>query len=255
MRHDPAPGRIPPRDDTHAMHRGDVTVDGPPGGEDRSPQAIVRGGQRDTSVLVALEVSRTIAVLRAARYERPAAVTGVLAEHGFPVVEFTLTGANALEAIAEAAGTEGSVVGAGSVLSAAEAKDALAAGARFLVSPIRSAEVVSAAGEAPVILAGLTPSELWEAWALTGMPVKVFPASSMGGASYLRSLAGPMPQVPLMPSGGVDATNVGEFLRAGAVAVNVGGSLCSASMLETGDLDEIATRAAILRRAMEQIDS
>jgi 2-dehydro-3-deoxyphosphogluconate aldolase/(4S)-4-hydroxy-2-oxoglutarate aldolase len=101
-----------------------------------------------------------------------------------------------------------------------------------------------------VIHAGLTPSEVWDAWQLTGMPVKVFPAS-IGGPDYLRSLAGPMPQVPLMPSGGVDADNVAAFLEAGAVAVNVGGSLCSPAALEQGDLDTIASRADTLRRAID----
>jgi GntR family transcriptional regulator len=262
-----------------AWHRGDRTmfeIEIVPGEADRPFSSIVRpptgteplatrtdvatwsapparDPQGDTRLVDTLRTARVVAVLRATRYADPGAITELLAAHGFPVVEFTLTGENALEAIAVAREVDDVLVGAGTVLTAADARDAIAAGADFLVSPVGSQGVLAAAGPVPVILAGFTPSEVWAAWAATAAPVKVYPAS-VGGPDYVQSLHAPMRDVPLLPSGGIDATNAAAYLRAGATAVCIGGALCPAAALEQGDLDVIAERARAIRDALAGLD-
>ncbi len=259
-----------------AWHRGDRTmfeVEIVPGEADRPVSSVVRPsgvdgagrdlqgrsappaapatdvGRRD-ALVGAMGASRVVAVVRAGRYAAAADLARVLAEHELTVVEFTLTGENALDAVSEAREVEGVVVGAGTILSVDDARRALDAGAQFLVAPIGSPDLVAAAGATPVVLAGFTPSEVWEAWQATHSPVKVFPAS-VGGPGYLTALHGPMPDVPLLPSGGIDETNARDYLAAGAIAVNIGSALCPADALEQGDLDRIAERAAVVRAAVK----
>lgn len=135
---------------------------------------------------------RAIIVLRAARYVGPQDVVGALVGEGFPIVEFTLTGGNALDAIEQTAETPGAVVGAGSVTTVPDAQRCIDAGARFLVSPVTAVELADLRAQVPVLLAGFTPSEIHAAWVATGSPVKLFPASS-GGIGHLRAIAGPLP--------------------------------------------------------------
>jgi 2-dehydro-3-deoxyphosphogluconate aldolase/(4S)-4-hydroxy-2-oxoglutarate aldolase len=198
----------------------------------------------------ALRADRVIAVLRAPHYGHPRRLAVGLARGGVRIIEFTLTGANALDAIRAAREVPRVVVGAGSVLTPDDARRATAAGAAFLVCPIYAPDVVAAAGDVPVVLAGRTPTELYSAWSLTGAPVKLFPAKP-DGPGYVRALLAPMPDLAIMPSGGVDAGNVGDYLRAGAVAVNVGGALCPPDLLAAGDGDELTARARRLRAAID----
>jgi len=199
-----------------------------------------------------LRQDRVVAVVRAPRYADGRIIADGLAAGGVSIVEFTLTGENALEAIEQARALEGVVVGAGSVLDAATARRAVEAGAQFVVSPARIPEVARAVSTVPVVLAGFTASEVLEAHRLTGSPVKLFPAS-LGGPAYVRALATPMPHLPLMPSGGVEASNAAGYLRAGAVAVNVGGKLCPVEAVASGDAAELTRRAAELRKALDEV--
>ena len=255
-----------------AWHRADRTmfeVEIVPGQSERNFNGVVRSSEepdthtapspRDGDVIPefdwnselgqTLRQTRTVAVLRAHRYADPPALAAGLRDGGVRIIEFTLTGGNALEAIAAAAAVPDAIVGAGSVFTAAQARAAVDAGARFLVSPVGAQEVVAAAGGVPVMLAGLTPDEIWAAWRATGAPVKLFPAS-LHGPTYLKSLLAPMPDVAVMPSGGVSADNVRDYLAAGAVAVNVGGSLCPPEVLEAGDGATLTERARELRAAI-----
>lgn len=198
-----------------------------------------------------LAAERIVAVVRAPRYRDGAVIAGALADGGVPLVEFALTGADALEAITQArSGASEVLVGAGSVLSVEDARRAVDAGAQFLVCPAGCAGVARAGLGVPVVLAGYTPTELLEAYRLTGGPVKLFPVSA-GGAAYLRAVRAPMPEVPLMPSGGIDESNLGEFLAAGALAVNLGSSLCPVDAVLAGDAAELRRRAVRARRAVE----
>lgn len=215
----------------------------------RSIERHARGSRWEALMAGVKGDPRIIAVLRASRVNRPLELVEGLARGGVAVIEFTLTAENALDAIREVRDTEGVVVGAGSVLDAEAAHAAIDAGARFLVSPVGMPEVVEAAGDVPVILAGYTPGEVWMSWRTTGEPVKLFPAS-VGGPAYLRSLRDPMPQVPLIPAGGVDSANAADYLQAGAVAVFVGGWLCPPAALVQGDGRELERRAIDLVRRL-----
>ena len=254
-----------------AWHRADRTmfeVEIVPGETVRPVHGVVRApatddaarttGERshfnwDSALGGAMRHDRVVAVLRAQRYGAPRRLAEGLVHGGIRVIEFTLTGENALEAISAARHVPDAVVGAGSVLTAAQARDAVAAGAAFLVSPAGASEIVGAADGVPVILAGRTPTELHQAWSLTGAPVKLFPAD-FDGPAYVRSLLAPLPHLPLLPSGGVDADNAADYLRAGAVAVNVGGALCPPVALVAGDADELTRRARRLRTAIDVVE-
>lgn len=207
----------------------------------------------DDRFLERLHAEQAVAVVRAPRYGDGGTIASGLAEGGVSIVEFTLTGENALEAIEQArASAPDALVGAGSIKTIDDARRAVEAGAQFLVSPARLRELAAVDFGVPVVLAGLTPSEVIEAHRLTrGGPVKVFPAS-VGGPSYLRALAAPMPDIPLMPSGGIDADNLGEFLAAGAMALNLGTSLCPVDAVESADAKVLRERAAQVRRSIDE---
>src|SRR5579872_5252234 len=151
-----------------------------------------------------------------------------------------MTVPGAIEAISQLAKTVGHdvIVGAGTVLDAETARRCFDAGAEFLVSPGLDLGTVKAANDAgKLIMAGaLTPTEVIAAWKGGADFVKVFPASAVGGASYLKALRGPLPQVPLVPTGGVNLNTAADFLRAGAAALGIGGELISAAALNSGDM-------------------
>lgn len=198
----------------------------------------------------ALEVIRAdgaAAVVRADSVADPAGLATTLAGAGVRAVEFTFTIGGVLDAIAAAAETD-AVVGAGTVLTPEQAADAAAAGARFVVSPVLEPALCEAVG-VPVVLAGLTPTELRDAVRAGADAVKLFPARHVG-PGYLRDVLGPLPELPVMPSGGVDADNAADWLAAGAVAVFAGSSLVPAAAAGAGDHDEVAERARALVRGL-----
>jgi 2-dehydro-3-deoxyphosphogluconate aldolase/(4S)-4-hydroxy-2-oxoglutarate aldolase len=119
------------------------------------------------------------------------------------------------------------LIGAGTVLDADGARECVDAGARFIVSPALDVETIETcrALEVPIFPGALTPTEVLTAWKAGAAAVKVFPANAVGGASYLKSLKAPLPQIELIPTGGVSLDNIGEFIRAGALAVGVGADL------------------------------
>ena len=173
-----------------------------------------------------------------------------LAEAGLRAVEVTATVPGAADVIAElAASIDGSrtLLGAGTVLTAGQARELVEAGARFLVSPVLDPEVMEAARAlgVPHVPSGLTPTELLAGHRSGAPVVKLFPASSVG-PSYLGFLRGPLPDLRVMPTGGLTPDTAVEWIRAGAAAVGVGGALCPRSMDEVGT----AARAAadLLRR-------
>ena len=128
------------------------------------------------------------------------------------------------------------LVGAGTVLDVDDAKRCLDAGAQFIVSPGLDTGTISFANSKDVlVMAGaLTPTEVITAWKNGADLVKVFPCSAVGGASYIKSLKGPFPQIPLVPTGGVNLKTAADFIRAGAFALGIGGELVLASALDDG---------------------
>lgn len=189
-----------------------------------------------------LEQDRVVAVIRARLVGDAVGLVQTLVDAGVRCVEFTLTTGGAIDAIAAASDTD-AIVGAGSVLRADQAREAVDAGARFVVSPVFAAEVARAVSDrVPVFLAGHTPTELQAAFDAGATAVKLFPAR-IGGPSYVADLLGPLPHLPIIPSGGVDEDNARSYLDAGAVAVYSGSGLAPSDAVETADHDEIARRA------------
>ena len=194
---------------------------------------------------VALLSTGVVAVLRAADAAHYEPVVRALAERGIVNVELTLTTPGTIatlprliEAVPDAE------IGVGTVLTAASAKAALDAGARFLVTPGVKPRVIEAAAERGIaIYAGaLTPSEVEMSWDLGATAVKVFPASTVG-PQYLTHLRGPFPDLKLLPSGGISLERIPEWIRAGSIAVSLGGPLLG-DALEGGDLDALRRRAS-----------
>jgi 2-dehydro-3-deoxyphosphogluconate aldolase / (4S)-4-hydroxy-2-oxoglutarate aldolase len=193
-----------------------------------------------------------VAIVRGRRAEHLDAVLDALVDSGIRSLEVTLNTPGALEAIRRARtrfGEEVSV-GAGTVRSVADVEDAVAAGAQFLVSPHTDPALGARARElsAAYLPGALTPTEIVAAWNSGAAAIKLFPAR-LGGPRYLRDLREPLPDIPIVPTGGVSAENVAEWFAAGAVAVGVGGSLMG-DALETGDVASLAARAAGLLKAV-----
>ena len=166
-----------------------------------------------------------------------------LAAEGVTALEVTLTTPGCLDAVAVLRrDLDGRcAVGVGTVRSAEQAASAQAAGAQFLVTPTVSAAVLAEAG-VPVVCGALTPTEIDTAWSGGAVAVKLFPAS-LGGPRYLREVRAPLPDVPLIPTGGVTADIVGEYAAAGAVAIAVGSAIVSSDLVASGDWAGLRARA------------
>jgi len=180
-------------------------------------------------------------------------LAGALVAGGVSVVEITLTTPGALAAIRELQDLPGAVVGAGTVLDEGSARDVLAAGARFVVSPTLDPAVLSRCREAnvPCMPGALTPRELVEASRAGASHIKLFPASLVG-PRYIREVLAPLPFLRLVPSGGVSLDNAGDWVRAGAVAVSIGSALVSPALVAERAWDQLTDRArALVARVAE----
>ncbi len=179
-----------------------------------------------------------VPVVRASSEREARTAADAVCEGGIPIVEITMTVPGAVEVIRELAKSRPAdvLVGAGTVLNAEAARRCLDAGAQFLVSPGLNLQVIQLAlAEGKLMMAGaLTPTEVIMAWEAGADFVKVFPCGQVGGAKYIKALRGPLPQVPLVPTGGVNLHTAAEFLEAGAAALGVGGELVDADALRTG---------------------
>lgn len=203
--------------------------------------------KRSRSEVVA-EIER-LGVVAIIRLHDPSGVRDVvdaLARGGVKALEVTMTVPGAIELIAEIAPTlpRDFLFGAGTVIDADTAHRAARAGAQFIVSPVLRADVIDAAHQdgIPVLPGCFTPTEILTAWDLGADVVKVFPATSVG-PGYLKDIRGPLPQVKLMPTGGVSIDNVGDWLKAGAVAVGVGSALVDAKAIAARQFDVIEANA------------
>jgi len=166
---------------------------------------------------------------------------------GIPIVEITMTVPGAVEVIRELVKSHsaGALIGAGTVLDAETARACRDAGAEFLVTPALNLETIEfAVKEDMLIMAGaLTPTEIVKAWKAGSDFVKVFPCGQVGGAKYIKAIKGPLPQIPLVPTGGVNLNTAAEFLEAGAEALGIGGELVQAEALKSGKPEVIAETA------------
>jgi 2-dehydro-3-deoxyphosphogluconate aldolase / (4S)-4-hydroxy-2-oxoglutarate aldolase len=179
------------------------------------------------------------------RFAEPGPLVNVLkaiADGGITVAEVTFTVPDALGVIREAKRQLGDrvLLGAGTVLDPETARAAILAGAEFLVSPAVNVDVIRMARryDKLVMPGAFTPTEILTAWEAGADVVKVFPADILGPA-FFRAMRGPLPQVKLMPTGGVDLTTAGEYLKAGAVCLGIGGQLVDAKLVAAGNFDAI----------------
>jgi 2-dehydro-3-deoxyphosphogluconate aldolase/(4S)-4-hydroxy-2-oxoglutarate aldolase len=189
-------------------------------------------------------------IVAVVRFEASAPLVKVvraLAEGGVTAAEVTFTVPDAVDVIRDVRREVGDalVIGAGTVLDPETARAAILAGAEFIVAPTINPEVVRMCRryDKAVIPGALTPTEVLSAWEAGADIVKIFPAD-VGGPAYLRALHGPLPQVRLMPTGGVDLTTAARFLEAGACCLGVGGALVDATAIAQGDFARIQRLAA-----------
>jgi 2-dehydro-3-deoxyphosphogluconate aldolase / (4S)-4-hydroxy-2-oxoglutarate aldolase len=188
-----------------------------------------------------------VPVVRASSSKLAAQAAEAVCAGGIPIVEITMTVPGAIEVISQLASTAGSqvLVGAGTVLDAEMAQRCIDAGAQFLVSPGFEIETVKLANRLDtLVMAGaLSPTEVIAAWKAGSDFVKIFPCGSVGGAKYIKALKGPLPQVPMVPTGGINLNTAAEFIQAGSAALGIGGELVSASALASGKTSEITDAA------------
>ena len=198
-----------------------------------------------------------VPVVRSTSAKQAISAAVAVAAGGITIVEVTMTVPGALDAISQLIKTLGNnvVVGAGTVLDADAARQCFDAGAEFLVSPGLDLGTIKAANDAgKLIMAGaLTPTEVITAWKAGADFVKVFPASAVGGPAYLKALRGPLPQVPLVPTGGVNLNTAADFLRAGASALGIGGELVLAAALKSGETAQITALARQYLQIVQQV--
>ena len=199
-----------------------------------------------------ITATRIVAIIRAESTRRVRAAVEQLVIAGVSCVEIALATPGAMSEIAALAGAFGAdaCIGVGTVLTPAQAADCIAAGATFLVAPSTVPDVVETARQAgvPCLPGALTPSEIVAAWASGAAAVTLFPAW-LGGPRYVREVRGPLPDIPLVPTGGISVDDIPEYLSAGAIAVGLGSSLFG-DALRDGDLDSLRQRAEHVVRAV-----
>ena len=188
-----------------------------------------------------------VPVVRASSGAEACMAAEAVCRGGIPIVEITMTVPGAVEVIRELARSYGSevLVGAGTVLDAEVARGCLDAGAQFLVSPGLHLKCVElAVKEEILMMAGaLTPTEVMAAWEAGADIVKIFPCGQVGGAKYIKALKGPFPQIPFVPTGGVNLNTAAEFIEAGAIAVGIGGELVQADAMKAKKTEVIVENA------------
>jgi 2-dehydro-3-deoxyphosphogluconate aldolase/(4S)-4-hydroxy-2-oxoglutarate aldolase len=208
-------------------------------------------------ILSALRASGIVAVLRTENPRDLVAVSRALRDGGVLFVEITLTIPGAIDIIRDAVlqlKDENLFIGAGTVLDAEVAQQALDAGAHFIVGPGYDPETVQLCNRRGVLVmpGAFTPGEVLNAWKGGADVVKIFPAD-LGGPDYIKAIKEPLPQIPLMPTKGGDLTTVGAYLQAGAIAMGVGGALANRKMIAEKDYAQITENAGKFNRIVREI--
>jgi 2-dehydro-3-deoxyphosphogluconate aldolase/(4S)-4-hydroxy-2-oxoglutarate aldolase len=200
-----------------------------------------------SEVLKHIRATGLIPVIRAETAELALRAVAAIKAGGVDVLEVTMTVPGAIEVIEQLNAAFGSevLIGAGTVLDPETAERCIKAGAQFIVSPALNEETIAfcRSQEVAVFPGALTPTEVVRAWNAGADAVKIFPAGALGGASYLKALKAPLPQVELVPTGGVSLKTAADFIRAGAMALGVGADLVDTKALREGH-DEIVTERA-----------
>ena len=204
-----------------------------------------------SQVLERIKSIGIIPVVRASSGDEALQAVESIKAGGLPILEITMTVPGAVGIIEKISARYGDevLVGAGTVLNAETARDCLRAGAQFVVSPALNLETIAFCRDAgfAVMPGALTPTEVVTAWSAGADMVKVFPCGAMGGASYIKSLRAPLPQIELVPTGGVSLSTAASFIEAGAAAIGVGADLVDIKAIRAGESGRITetTRAYI----------
>jgi len=198
-------------------------------------------------VLKRIEEVGIVPVVRASSSEEAVTVAEIIREGGIPIVEITMTVPGAITVIAELSKRYGDevLIGAGTVLDPETARSCIAAGAQFIISPALNIQTIELCKVQRIAIfpGALTPTEVVTAWDAGADAVKVFPCSALGGASYLRALKAPLPDVKLVPTGGVSLATAKDFIAAGAWALGVGADLVNTKAIKAGDRESVVAAA------------
>ena len=187
-----------------------------------------------------------VPVLRASSVAEGVALARAIAAGGIDVLEITMTIPGALEVLRTLGRDEPSLlIGAGTVLDPETARACMLEGAQFIVSPGTNVKTIEMCRRysCPIMPGALTPTEVITAWEAGANVIKLFPASAMGGAKYIRSLKAPLPQIELIPTGGISLSTASEFLEAGAFALGVGADLADAKHIAANTSEKITETA------------
>ncbi|HOU12018.1 MAG TPA: bifunctional 4-hydroxy-2-oxoglutarate aldolase/2-dehydro-3-deoxy-phosphogluconate aldolase [Anaerolineae bacterium] len=202
---------------------------------------------KKTDKLNLIRETGVIAIMRAQSSTQLITAADAIKTGGVRVIEVTMTTPGALDVIAEATRRYGEDVlfGAGSVLDAETARAAMLAGAGFIVAPTLNLDVIALCNRysIPVMPGCFTPTEMLTAWEAGADMVKLFPAE-IGGPALVKAIRAPLPQLEIVPVGGVDLNTAADFIRSGAAALGVGSSLINQQLLDAGDMAELTRRAA-----------
>lgn len=200
-----------------------------------------------------IEASGIVAIIRANSSNELIKTAEAIKNGGVDVIEITMTTPGALSVITEVSKYLGDevLIGVGSVLDAETARVAMLAGAEFVVSPVTKNDVIDTCNRyGKVVIPGaFTPTEILYAWETGADYVKVFPSSGVG-PSYIKDIKAPLPQIPLIPTGGINIENAADFIRAGSAALGVGSALVSNTIIESGDFKKLTQRAKELVSAV-----
>ncbi|TFG99561.1 bifunctional 4-hydroxy-2-oxoglutarate aldolase/2-dehydro-3-deoxy-phosphogluconate aldolase [Candidatus Thorarchaeota archaeon] len=184
-----------------------------------------------------------IPIIRVESDEIAFKVADAFLEAGVNIIEVTMSVPGAVDVVKKLVEQFGNkvLIGTGTVVDGKMAREVIKAGSHFIVSPNYSKELIDTAHEfsKPIIPGALTPTEIYNAYSLGADAVKVFPCGDVGGASYLKAIRGPLPQIPLVPTGGVDLETAGPMLDAGAFALGVGGAITDKKAISQGNFEII----------------
>lgn len=200
-----------------------------------------------SDVLQRIREVRIVPIVRASSGDEAMAVIEAVRAGGINVFEITMTVPGAIKVIEQVVGRYGDevLVGAGTVLDAETARACILAGAQFVVSPALNLATIELCRRYSVTVfpGALTPTEIVTAWQAGADVVKIFPCSAMGGASYLKALKAPLPQIELIPTGGVSLQTAAEYINAGALALGVGSDLVDMKAIRAGKPEKVTNAA------------
>lgn len=208
----------------------------------------------DPVALTHLREHQVLAVIRAASPAAALAAADAVVRGGVSMIEVTFTVPAAPGVMSELAGREGVMVGAGTVLTADQARDALASGARFIVAPNLSRGVAEVALAAGVLYmpGAYTTNEILAAHAAGAQVIKVYPVGVIGGPHYIQTVREPLPDIAMFAAGGTTLDNTVPFLKAGCVGVGLGAAIADPKLAEAGKFDEISKRAKTLVHRLKE---